>query len=479
MGAAASVNIDITALSAEDVASYVASLGPAFEEYKEEIIYHGLDGMVLSTLSDDEINSFFEELHITKSIHRKKITIHLKDLKRRSSSCASTEALSPTTTPALSLPIRSGKQTHLFFAYGSGDDERGKRNSSRVLVLNNALKELGFVTSFDHERSADSCFDEEDVDLSLVMVACLTQGCLTNYLETDISENGDRRDDRSSCHLEITCGVEKLGPDNIVTVVMDPSMRDDQTWAEGLGKALRINPYIDLSDDFPDNCVPQEFVSRLVAQIISTPNMAAAHVAAPSVLDEKAVDQEVAPVIVVNTLDEKIIARAEREAAEFRVRNSEETTADKEADDVTARVELDTIAAAKEKAAKIKSRTKQEVSELRARSISETATGIIARAECEAVELKSRAEQEAAERKAQWDELAKQREHYKNYYNENDIETLIGRMMVHLLAEKPGNYIAFVIRYLKYKFPARANAAVIPAIKDEYKLNNWVPSFIW
>lgn len=474
MGAAASVNIDITALSAEDVAAYVGSLGPAFEEYKDDIVYHGLDGKVLSTLSDEEIDSFFDELHITKSIHRKKITIHLKDLKRRRISSASTEASIPTTTVALSLPIRSGKQTHLFFAYGSGEDGSKRDNPSRVFALHTALKALGFVTSFDGERNTDYCFDEENVELSLVMIACLTQDCLSNSLKIDSSDNHDGRDERSSCRLEIACGVEKLGHDNIVTVVMDPSMRDDQTWAEALGGALRVNPYVDLSDDFPENCVPQILISRLVAQIISRPNMAAAAV------DEKEIDHTVVPAVVdEKTWDEKIIARAEREAAEFRVRSREEAAAEKEADDAKARVELDTIAAAEEEAAKIKKHAKQVVSGLRARSVSETAAGITARAEREAAELQEKAEQQAAERKAKWAALSSQRERYEKYYTENDIEGLISKMMGHILSAKPDNYIAYVIEYLKYKYQTRAKAAVIPGSKSDDETHNEVPSFIW
>ena len=44
MGAAASVNFNPTALTAEQIADLVGGLGPAYEASKERIIFNGLTG---------------------------------------------------------------------------------------------------------------------------------------------------------------------------------------------------------------------------------------------------------------------------------------------------------------------------------------------------------------------------------------------------------------------------------------------------
>ena len=83
MGAAASVYLDTKAFTAEQIADFVGSLGPAYEAYKERIVFNGLTGALVSSLSDADLNEFLDELEITSSIHRKNITAHLKNIYTR------------------------------------------------------------------------------------------------------------------------------------------------------------------------------------------------------------------------------------------------------------------------------------------------------------------------------------------------------------------------------------------------------------
>ena len=85
MGAGASVNIlgELDSLSAEDVGKLVASIGPAYEDYKTILINEGISGKFLAELNDEEVASTLTDLGITKALHVKNICVELKFLKKK------------------------------------------------------------------------------------------------------------------------------------------------------------------------------------------------------------------------------------------------------------------------------------------------------------------------------------------------------------------------------------------------------------
>jgi len=72
---------ELSKLTTEKIASYVSSLGPPYEKYKEKIIDNNIDGCTLLNLSDDNIIEAFKELDINSVIHTAKLRSELKKFK--------------------------------------------------------------------------------------------------------------------------------------------------------------------------------------------------------------------------------------------------------------------------------------------------------------------------------------------------------------------------------------------------------------
>ena len=79
MGGGAS--LDLSQLTARDIAEYVRSLGNAYEGYSQRFTESGIDGMTLKEFKyDEEIEELLESLSITNIIHKKKLTAELKKI---------------------------------------------------------------------------------------------------------------------------------------------------------------------------------------------------------------------------------------------------------------------------------------------------------------------------------------------------------------------------------------------------------------
>jgi len=81
MGAGAStIDVDPTTLTADQIAELIGNLGSAYEDYMPAIIAYGLDGSVISSLNDSELNEFLDELKISSTIQRRIILTNLKNI---------------------------------------------------------------------------------------------------------------------------------------------------------------------------------------------------------------------------------------------------------------------------------------------------------------------------------------------------------------------------------------------------------------
>lgn len=79
MGSAASVGESkLQEFTAGEVGNAVAALGTAYESYKATFCDNGVDGEMVSAMTDDEFNEFADELGVTSKLHRKKILMELK-----------------------------------------------------------------------------------------------------------------------------------------------------------------------------------------------------------------------------------------------------------------------------------------------------------------------------------------------------------------------------------------------------------------
>ena len=164
MGAGASIDVDPKTLTADQIAEFIGSLGVAYEKYKLAVIENGLDGSIVSTLNDSELNEFLDELKISSTIHRRIILTNLKNIfQSKDISSPVNQQLAVTNPPPdivtdtnipvqLKLPSRTGKETHVFLTHNWSNDELGRNNHHRVMAMNSALKSVGFITWFDEER---------------------------------------------------------------------------------------------------------------------------------------------------------------------------------------------------------------------------------------------------------------------------------------------------------------------------------------
>lgn len=345
MGGNQSVQVDPALVTAEQVASYLVSKSPVFEKYTDAILRTDINGEVLMDTNDDEVDELLVLLAVENIVDKKKFkaafkefiefkTIFsmspsvsagalssaqqtLQDLSLSSpqlppvfiggGQASAQQNVQPQSLSALLLPIRTGKQTHVFLTHNWATDERGRNNHLRVMAVNNALKALGFITWFDDERMQGSIrrLMTEGVDLTLVMLTFVTK----DYME---KVNGE--DERDNCRYEFTYGVEVLGPQNFVPIVTEPRMRDNKTWTGEFGAALRTKLYVDFSEDFPNSCVPSELMNQLVAQIMSRPNMStgalapAASSSKASSLDSDNAVKEVAEIRARDELEARLVA---------------------------------------------------------------------------------------------------------------------------------------------------------------------------
>lgn len=85
MGGASSSSssLDLSQVTVNNIADYVASLGPNYEQYKQKIIDNSIDGSTLSLLSDEDLIEAFKELEIDSVIHSAKLRSELNKYKSK------------------------------------------------------------------------------------------------------------------------------------------------------------------------------------------------------------------------------------------------------------------------------------------------------------------------------------------------------------------------------------------------------------
>jgi len=54
--------LKLSSLTASDIAEYVSNIGELYKKYHDIIIGNGIDGELINSLGDEEIQDFFQEL---------------------------------------------------------------------------------------------------------------------------------------------------------------------------------------------------------------------------------------------------------------------------------------------------------------------------------------------------------------------------------------------------------------------------------
>jgi hypothetical protein len=134
-----------------------------------------------------------------------------------------------------------------FLSHDWGSDALGRNNHTRVAELNKALKLGGLVTWFDEEQMSGDVNQQmaDGIDNSRTVVVCVTRS-----LNIKVSGQGPRGQN-DNCKMELDYALSRKGVENIVTVVMEPEMRDTSLWTSTLGGKLGGKLFIDASMSDP------------------------------------------------------------------------------------------------------------------------------------------------------------------------------------------------------------------------------------
>jgi hypothetical protein len=134
--------------------------------------------------------------------------------------------------------------TDCFLTHDWGDDETGRSNHDRVAKINQALKNRGLITWFDEDRM------EGNVRRQMTDGIENTQ-CVLVFITNRYRNKVNGTDDRDNCRYEFNHAVEQLGPQNMISVVMEESMLVSRDWKSELGAALSNKLYINMTSDDP------------------------------------------------------------------------------------------------------------------------------------------------------------------------------------------------------------------------------------
>jgi hypothetical protein len=147
-------------------------------------------------------------------------------------------------------------KTDAFLTHDWSEDELGRNNHDRVARVNKSLKERGINTWFDSDRMQGNIMAQmcAGIDNTHCLVVFVTK----RYVD---KVGGDVASD--NCKKEFNYAERRVTGAHMVTVCMEPGMRDPKTWSGPVGMVLGGDLYIDLSSDehWDDN------INKLAASI--------------------------------------------------------------------------------------------------------------------------------------------------------------------------------------------------------------------
>ena len=155
MGGEISTVKSVSSMTPEDIADSIASLGTAYEQFKQGIIDNGVSGKVILSLTEDDLENFLNELNVKSRIHKNILTNKFKELCSLQRS-PSSELLSTTQLPSPVKPIMMAKDSqdvcnflpegfkYVFFATHTWlPDSLGRNTHERVIQVYRLLIKRG------------------------------------------------------------------------------------------------------------------------------------------------------------------------------------------------------------------------------------------------------------------------------------------------------------------------------------------------
>jgi hypothetical protein len=152
--------------------------------------------------------------------------------------------------------LRLATSADAFFSHDWEEDSQGRDNHARVRKIQQLLHEKQVVCWLDEDHLFGNVFEKTKraVNNSTCVVVFIT----ANYIK---KVNGKHSHD--NCKLEYNCATHRRGAEKMIPVVMEPEMRNPDSWIGPVGYRLGGLEYVDCSSD--DNL--EEMVEILYQEI--------------------------------------------------------------------------------------------------------------------------------------------------------------------------------------------------------------------
>ena len=136
-------------------------------------------------------------------------------------------------------PISSSStiQTDCFLSHNWGEKHK---NHEMVSEVNMALKKRGLNTWFDENKI--------DGNIRYKMAEGIDNTkCVVVFITKEYRDKVNNMDMKDNCKYEFTYAMNQLGSQNMVSVIMEPEMKETNKWKGELGAALGSMLFVDFS----------------------------------------------------------------------------------------------------------------------------------------------------------------------------------------------------------------------------------------
>ena len=149
-----------------------------------------------------------------------------------------------------------GKKYDAFLTHDWADDELNRNNHMRVAIVNKRLKANRLETWFDSDKLRGDIVTQivNGIEKSRKVVVFITK----RYMDKLRTETGV-----DYCKSEFLTAAHRVGPQNMIPVVMEPGMLDQSGWTGPLQFYIGSKLYVDFSTDAKMEENMDDLISRV------------------------------------------------------------------------------------------------------------------------------------------------------------------------------------------------------------------------
>ena len=152
--------------------------------------------------------------------------------------------------------------TDVFVSHNWGLDELGRDNHTRVSIINEELKRLGYKTWFDGDKMTGDI--EDQMTKEIEKAKCVIVFMIKKYYG---KVNGEILDD--NCKLEFSHAKRMKKSGKMLAIVMEPCMTKAKEWEGQVGMQLGGKVYVNMSKDVKDETYLRNQIKDLEEELRS------------------------------------------------------------------------------------------------------------------------------------------------------------------------------------------------------------------